>query len=48
MGFGPTDVFQEALTLGDRGEQQLNRWQAYASSILGQRSDEQWAPELAQ
>ena len=38
MGFGPTDVFQEALTLGDRGEQQLNRRQAYASSILGQRN----------
>lgn len=38
MGFGPTDVFQEALTLGDRGEQQLNRRQAYASGILGQRS----------
>ena len=38
LGMGPTDAFQEAMYLGDRGEQQLNRRQAYASSILGQRS----------
>jgi hypothetical protein len=38
LGMGPTDAFQEAMYLGDRGEQQLNRRQAYASSILGQRN----------
>jgi hypothetical protein len=38
FGMGPTDAFQEAMYLGDRGEQQLNRRQAYASSILGQRN----------
>lgn len=38
FGMGPVDAFQEAMYLGDRGEQQLNRRQAYASSILGQRN----------
>lgn len=38
LGMGPADAFQEAMYLGDRGEQQLNRRQSYASSILGQRN----------
>lgn len=38
LGYGPTDVFTEALTLGQRGTNRLRERQQLASQVAGQRA----------